>query len=162
MDDEQALETFTNILNLLSEKPYDFSLHLQHVRIANSLQGMDTEARAALETFTSFYATGDDVWMPLIEAKEASTDMTSAQSVLELLALYEQAEGDYLCEYPFPTRNASLKLFRIHSYPDLETAYRVRSQSLRSIHIRRRHEARGVWRNFLNRMDETASDGRVQ
>ncbi|KAJ8080386.1 Splicing factor [Marasmius tenuissimus] len=115
MDDEQALEAFTNILNVLSEKPYDLSLHLQHIRIANSLVGMETEARAALETFTSFYAAGDEVWMPLIDAKEGTTDLNSAQSVLELLALYEQAEGDYL-SIPILKRHIEFVVSRFEAY----------------------------------------------
>ncbi|KAK1236238.1 Splicing factor [Marasmius sp. AFHP31] len=115
MDDEQALEAFTNILNVLSEKPYDLSLHLQHIRVANTLEGMETEAKAALETFTSFYAAGDEVWMPLIDAKESSTDMNSAQSVLELLALYEQAEGDYL-SIPLLKRHIEFVVSRFEEY----------------------------------------------
>ncbi|KAL0576045.1 Splicing factor [Marasmius crinis-equi] len=115
MDQEQALEAFANILNILSEKPYDFSSHLQHIRIASSLEGMETEAKAALETFTSFYAAGDEVWIPLIEAKESTTDMNSAQGVSELLALYEQAEGDYL-SIPILKRHIEFVISRYEAY----------------------------------------------
>ncbi|KAG7088241.1 hypothetical protein E1B28_012255 [Marasmius oreades] len=115
MDDIQALEAFTNVLNLLTEQPYDISLHLQHIRIANSLEGMDTEAKAALETFTTFYAAGDEVWLPLIDAKEKSSDMNSAQDMLELLALYERAEGDYL-SIPLLKRHLEFIVSRYEAY----------------------------------------------
>ncbi|KAF9257513.1 hypothetical protein L218DRAFT_910382 [Marasmius fiardii PR-910] len=115
MDNTQALEAFTNVLNLLTEKPYDISLHLQHIRLANGLEGMDIEAKAALETFTTFYAAGDEVWLPLIEAKEKSSDMSSAQDVAELLTLYERAEGDYL-SIPLLKRHLDFIISRYEAY----------------------------------------------
>ncbi|EEB92801.1 hypothetical protein MPER_08638 [Moniliophthora perniciosa FA553] len=98
MDEAQALEAFTNIVGLLTERPYDLSLHLQHIRMAKSIPGMEAEVQAALETFKTFYAAGDEAWIPLIEAKEKESDLDSAADVRQLLELYERAEADYLCK----------------------------------------------------------------
>lgn len=86
-----------NVLNAISENPFDISLHAQHVALAKSLDGMDAEVQAALEMFTTFYAAGEDVWLQLIEFKKASEDLTTQEGVDKVLALYEQAEDDYLC-----------------------------------------------------------------
>ncbi|KAK7056983.1 Splicing factor [Paramarasmius palmivorus] len=119
MDEAQALEAFTNVLNQLSEHPYDFSLHLQHIHIAKTLEGMEAEALAALETFTTFYAAGDEVWIPLIENKEEKSDFSSVADVTELLALYERAEADYL-SIPILKRHMEFIIQRHRSYGEGE------------------------------------------
>ncbi|KAG7088223.1 hypothetical protein E1B28_012240 [Marasmius oreades] len=58
---------------------------------------------------------GDEVWLPLIDAKEKSSDMNSAQDMLELLALYERAEGDYL-SIPLLKRHLEFIFSRYEAY----------------------------------------------
>lgn len=45
---------------------------------------------------TSFWPAGDEVWIPMIDAKEKE-GVDTAESVQNVLALYELAEADYLC-----------------------------------------------------------------
>jgi hypothetical protein len=98
MDESQALDTLSNVINALVEKPLDFASHVQHIRLAESLPGMDEEVTAAREMMSQFLAVGDDVWLPLLEHKEISVDLETEAEVTELLTLYERAEADYLCE----------------------------------------------------------------
>ncbi len=97
MVDDQSLEALANLLNLISENPFDLSLHVQHIRLAQSLPGMDAEVQSAMEMLTSFYAANEDVWTHLIKLKKDSADLNTEEGVNEVLALYEQAENDYLC-----------------------------------------------------------------
>jgi hypothetical protein len=111
MDDgSQALEAYANILDQISEDPYNASLHAQHIRLAQSLQGMDAEAQTALEMMSEFLAAGDDVWLPLIQAKESAVNLQSPDGVDELLTLYDRAEADYLCTSAVLTRYLNLTL----------------------------------------------------
>ncbi|KAI3616179.1 rna-binding protein prp24 [Moniliophthora roreri] len=119
MDEAQALEAFTNVVGLLTERPYDFSLHLQHIRMAESIPGMEAEAQAALETFNTFYAAGDEAWIPLIEAKEKELDLKSAADVRQLLELYERAEADYL-SIPILKRHLEFVMERHAAYTEGE------------------------------------------
>ncbi|KAF8916956.1 hypothetical protein CPB85DRAFT_230169 [Mucidula mucida] len=96
MVDDQSLEALANLLNLISENPFDLSLHVQHIRLAQSLPGMDAEVQSAMEMLTSFYAANEDVWTHLIKLKKDSADLNTEEGVNEVLALYEQAENDYL------------------------------------------------------------------
>ncbi|KAH9980057.1 hypothetical protein BGW80DRAFT_1454599 [Lactifluus volemus] len=57
---------------------------------------MDDYVHAARETFTNYYACGDDVWLPLIQDKKATVDINSVEDVLSVLQTYERAEEDYL------------------------------------------------------------------
>jgi hypothetical protein len=91
MDETQSLDALAQVLGELSERPYDITLHAQHIRLARSLEAMEAEVLSALEMLTQVFAAGEDIWLALIKAKEASVD------VEELLALYSQAEADYLC-----------------------------------------------------------------
>jgi len=109
-DESQALEAYANILNQIAEDSYNVSLHAQHIRLAQSLQGMDAEAQSALEMMSEFLAAGDDVWLPLIQAKESSVDLQSPDGVDELLTLYNRAEADYLCTSVVITRYLNLTL----------------------------------------------------
>jgi squamous cell carcinoma antigen recognized by T-cells 3 len=96
MDEEQALEALSNVISALSESPFDLSLHVQHIKLAVAT-GMDDQVHAARETLTTYYACGDDVWLPLIEDKKNTVDMDSVDGVLSVLQTYERAEEDYLC-----------------------------------------------------------------
>ncbi|KAK7469083.1 Splicing factor [Stygiomarasmius scandens] len=98
MDEQQSLEALANILNELSEKPFDFSLHAKHVRLTKSeaFKDMEAEAVSALEMFTNYFAAGDEVWLDLLDAKERSVDLSTVNGAQEVLALYERAEEDHL------------------------------------------------------------------
>src|SRR6266851_7057373 len=96
MDEEQALEALSNVISALSEAPFDLSLHTQHIQLA-AATGMDDQVRAARETLTTYYACGDDVWLPLIEDKKSSVDLGTIDGVLSVLSVYKRAEDDYLC-----------------------------------------------------------------
>jgi hypothetical protein len=97
MDESQTLDALADLLTLLSEKPFDISLHAQHIRLAQAAEGMESELQTALEMVPNILAAGEEVWIPLINAKESSLDLESAIGVEELLVLYARAEADYLC-----------------------------------------------------------------
>lgn len=97
MDD--SLNALSNILSQIAEEPYDVALHIQHIQLAQSDPGLDTELKSAMEMMTEFLAADPEhVWLPLIKQKEESLDLDTTTGVEELLALYERAERDYLCE----------------------------------------------------------------
>ncbi|KAK0188159.1 hypothetical protein F5146DRAFT_1141608 [Armillaria mellea] len=95
MDEAKTLDALANVLNDISEKPYDFSLHVQHISLARSLLGMESELQSAIEMMSNFYSVGGDLWLDLIEDKKASLDLGTVDGVAELLAVYERAESDY-------------------------------------------------------------------
>ncbi|KAF9778753.1 hypothetical protein BJ322DRAFT_1114093 [Thelephora terrestris] len=97
MDEAESLEALSNILTSISENPYDFSLHVQHINVAETLgEGQQDQALSAREMMTGFWAAGEEVWLPLINAKKASVDLDTEEGVAEVLELYEKAEDDYL------------------------------------------------------------------
>ncbi|RDB17959.1 hypothetical protein Hypma_000943 [Hypsizygus marmoreus] len=96
MNEEQSLDALAKVLTDLSERPFDITLHAQHIRLAQSLEGMEAEQQLALEMLPQYLAAGEDVWLALIKAKEASVDLETAEGVEELLSLYSRAEEDYL------------------------------------------------------------------
>ena len=99
MDEAESLEALSNILTSISETPYDFSLHVQHINVAETLgEGQQDQALSAREMMTGFWAAGEEVWFPLINAKKASVDLDTEEGVAEVLELYEKAEDDYLCK----------------------------------------------------------------
>ena len=99
MDEAESLEALSNILTSISETPYDFALHVQHINVAETLgEGQQEQALSAREMMTGFWAAGEEVWFPLIHAKKASVDLDTEEGVTEALEMYEKAEDDYLCE----------------------------------------------------------------
>lgn len=99
MDEEASLDALATLLTNLSQSPYDVSLHAQHVALAQTLESFDpSQSTAAREMFIAHYPAGEEVWLPLIQTKESSVDLTTAEGCLELLELYGKAEEDYLCE----------------------------------------------------------------
>jgi len=99
MDETESLDALSNILSSVAERPYDISVHAQHVKLAQSLEGMEAEAQSAMEMMTQLVAAGDEVWLPLLDAKEQSVDLETMGGAEELLELYSRAERDYLCAY---------------------------------------------------------------
>jgi len=103
MDEVESLEALSNILTSISETPYDFSLHVQHINVAETLgEGQQDQALSAREMMTGFWAAGEEVWSPLIDAKKAAVDLDTEEGVAEVLEVYEKAEDDYLCESRTP------------------------------------------------------------
>lgn len=99
MDGVESLEALSNILTSISENPYDFPLHVQHINVAETLgEDQQDQALSAREMMTGFWAAGEEVWLPLINAKKASVDLDTEEGVAEVLEVYEKAEDDYLCE----------------------------------------------------------------
>lgn len=97
MDEVQSLDALAKLLNDLSEKPYDINLHIQHLQLAKSLEGMESQITTACEMLVDFLAAGEQVWSILIDAKEKVVNLETKEGVEELLALYSRAESDYLC-----------------------------------------------------------------
>lgn len=95
MDEAESLEALSNLLTQLSSTPYDISLHAQHIQLADAT-GIEEQVQAARDMLTSFWPAGDEVWIPMIDAKEKE-GVDTAESVQNVLALYELAEADYLC-----------------------------------------------------------------
>ncbi|TFK52241.1 hypothetical protein OE88DRAFT_1657387 [Heliocybe sulcata] len=95
MDESDSLEALSNLLTELLTNPYEISLHVQHLRLA-SATGMEEQENEAREMFANFFAVTDEVWLPLIKAKERTADIGSAEGVKEVLEMYERAEKDYL------------------------------------------------------------------
>ncbi|KAJ6512063.1 hypothetical protein C8R47DRAFT_1033985 [Mycena vitilis] len=119
MDESQSLDALANVLSQLESKPFDLSLHATHVRLTQSLEGMQEDALSAMEMMTSFYAAPEDVWLALIKAKEEAADINASNSVEELLALYRRAEEDYL-SIPILKRHIEFILARFEHYSETE------------------------------------------
>ncbi|KAF8195410.1 hypothetical protein BJ912DRAFT_956851 [Pholiota molesta] len=96
MDESESLDALANILTAVAEKPYDVSIHGQHIRLAQSLEGMESEVQSAMEMMVQLVAAGDEVWLPLLTAKEQAVDLETEEGVQELLEMYARAENDYL------------------------------------------------------------------
>ena len=93
----ESLDALADVINELSEKPHDITLHAKHIKLAQSLEGMESEVQSAMEMLPEFLAAGEDAWLYMLDKKEQSVDLSSADGLAELLALYERAEADYLC-----------------------------------------------------------------
>lgn len=111
MDDEaNVLEALANTLTLLTDNPYDISLHAQNVRLAQSTN-MEDQLEAALDMVKTFWAAGDYVWIPLIDLKTKESDSGTPEGLREVLQLYERAEEDYLCMlYSLHSRHSRAKI----------------------------------------------------
>ena len=94
----RTLETLSNVLTQLSEDPYNISLHAQHLQLVSAL-GQEEQATAR-QMFISFWPATDDIWLPIIESRLAQS-ADSEEDVMEIMTLFQKAEGDYLCGYSF-------------------------------------------------------------
>ncbi|KAA1469781.1 hypothetical protein DENSPDRAFT_835444 [Dentipellis sp. KUC8613] len=95
MEDADSLEALSNLLTALADSPYDYSLHVQHINLANQT-GLIDQIQDARDMMTKFWACTDDIWLPFIEAKEKAVDLDTSEGVQEVLDLYERAENDYM------------------------------------------------------------------
>ncbi|KAJ7695961.1 hypothetical protein B0H17DRAFT_930002 [Mycena rosella] len=119
MDESQSLDAIAKVLVELEEKPFDLALHAKHIRLVQSLEGMQEDTLSAMEMMTSFFAAGEDVWLALIKAKEETLDLDTVNGVEELLALYKRAEEDYL-SIPILKRHVEFILARFEHYSETE------------------------------------------
>ena len=103
MNEADALEALSAILERLTDNPYDIALHVEHIRIARAT-GMEDQVDAALDMVTTFWAAGDAVWLPLLERKIATSDLQSPDDLKATLQLFTRAEGDYLCTCRAPLK----------------------------------------------------------
>lgn len=97
MNEADALEALSSILERITENPYDLALHAEHIRISRAT-GMEDQVESALEMMTAFWAAGEDVWLPLIQRKIAAANLDTLQDLQGILDLFARAEQDYLCE----------------------------------------------------------------
>ncbi|KAK7048174.1 ATP-dependent DNA helicase PIF1 [Favolaschia claudopus] len=119
MEESQSLDALSNILTQLETKPFDLSLHAAHIRLTQSLEGLQPDALAAMEMMSSFYAVGEDLWLALIQAKENAVHVNTANGVEELLALYRRAEEDYF-SIPLLKQHAEFIISRCEQYAETE------------------------------------------
>ncbi|RPD62808.1 RNA-binding protein Prp24 [Lentinus tigrinus ALCF2SS1-6] len=95
MNEADALEALSSILERLTDNPYDIALHAEHIRIARAT-GMDDQVESALDMMTAFWAAGEDVWLPLIQRKIDASNLDSSEDLRAILDLFVRAERDYL------------------------------------------------------------------
>ncbi|KAI0916773.1 hypothetical protein AcW1_007863 [Taiwanofungus camphoratus] len=119
MDEADALEALSNVLNRLTENPYDIALHAENVRLAYST-GMEDQIDSALDMVTAFWMAGDEVWMPIIDRKQSTSNLESAQDLKAILNLYERAEQDYL-SIPLLQRHLELLIDRYQHFASSES-----------------------------------------
>lgn len=95
MDESTSLEALADLLTQISENPYDISLHAKHIQLA-SASGMEDQLVAARQMLTAYWPAGDEVWLPTIESR-IQKGADTFEDTLEILALFQTAEEDYLC-----------------------------------------------------------------
>ncbi|KAI0795287.1 hypothetical protein BC629DRAFT_315116 [Irpex lacteus] len=119
MDEVAALEALANNLALITENPYDLSLHIQNVRLGRET-GMEDQAEAALDMVITYWAAGEEVWTPLIDLRIKASDLESAEGIQSVLELFEKAEEDYL-SINILKRHVEFLLERFNHFQELET-----------------------------------------
>ncbi|KAI0338891.1 hypothetical protein BDW22DRAFT_1409299 [Trametopsis cervina] len=119
MDEIAALEALANNLALITDNPYDLSLHIQNVRLGRDT-GMDDQVEAALDMVVTYWASGEEVWLPLIDMKLKSVDLDSAEGLEAVLELFERAESDYM-SIPVLKRHLEFLLAQFSRIKEMET-----------------------------------------
>jgi hypothetical protein len=88
------------------------------------MEGSESEVLSALEMLANVYAAEDDIWLPLIKAKETTADLSTANGARELLTLYSRAEMDYLCMLSFNISTCTMcEHTRLFSYSHSKQTY---------------------------------------
>ncbi|KAG1872352.1 hypothetical protein DFJ58DRAFT_435834 [Suillus subalutaceus] len=95
MDESSSLDALADTLTRLSANSYSVDLHVQHICLAKSMDDKD-QLLVALEMAVNYMATPDTIWLPLIDAKTAVSDINTPEGVLEVLGVYSKAESDYM------------------------------------------------------------------
>ena len=98
MDESESLDAVAELLNELGNDLYNVSLHVKHIQ--QCAQIGESHVQLAREMFVSSLAAGEDVWLPLIEQKLSTEDLESLHGLKNVLAIFDQAENDYLCGFP--------------------------------------------------------------
>ena len=98
MNESDALDALSGVLERLTENPYDISLHAEHIRVARAT-GMEDQVESALDMMTAFWAAGEDVWLALFQRKINTANLEAAEDLRGILDLFTRAEQDYLCKY---------------------------------------------------------------
>jgi hypothetical protein len=96
MDSNADVEALSRILDAISANPYHLALHVQHIKLATE-SGDSEQAQAARDMLTGFHAAGDEVWLPLLDAKETAEEVATIEGMETVSSLYRRAEEDYLC-----------------------------------------------------------------
>lgn len=100
--ESKSLDALSNALDTLAQNPFDITLHVKHIQLAQTLESSDpSHLHAAREMFVAHFPGTDDVWLPLIKSKEEAVDLNDAEGMLDMMELYAKAEADYLCELSF-------------------------------------------------------------
>ncbi|KAG1745853.1 uncharacterized protein EDB91DRAFT_1119017 [Suillus paluster] len=95
MDESASLDALADTLTRLSTNSFSVDLHVQHIRLTKSLEDKD-QLLVALEMAVNYIATPDDIWLPLIDARTAASDINTPEGALEVLDIYSKAESDYM------------------------------------------------------------------
>ncbi|KAI0084788.1 hypothetical protein BDY19DRAFT_1077256 [Irpex rosettiformis] len=118
MDEVAALEALANNLSLITENPYDLSLHIQNVRLERET-GMEDQEEAVLDMLVTYWAAGEQVWMPLIDLRVKNSNLESPEGLQSVLELFEKAEADYL-SIPILKRHLEFLLERFNHFQELD------------------------------------------
>ncbi|KAF5389233.1 hypothetical protein D9757_003432 [Collybiopsis confluens] len=117
MNESSSLDALAALIEKLAEDPHNLSLHVQHIHLAKSLEGMEAELIFALEMYTSCFAAGDEAWLELLDIKQRSVNIDTVNGIEELLALFRRAEEDYL-SISVLKRHIEFILSRYQDYAD--------------------------------------------
>ncbi|KIK95320.1 hypothetical protein PAXRUDRAFT_140954 [Paxillus rubicundulus Ve08.2h10] len=82
---------------------------------------MESQVTVAQEMVANYLAVGDEVWLPLIEAKAALANLDDPADASEVLDLYTRAEGDYL-SIPILQKHIELLVDRHAHFATLNTS----------------------------------------
>ncbi|KAL5519977.1 hypothetical protein ACEPAG_1637 [Sanghuangporus baumii] len=94
MDESQSLEALSNALTQINENPLDLSLYAQYLSLALSSGVDEQDIMPIRQMLTMYWPAGDDVWLPMIEAR-IREGIDSLEDTMEVLNLFHTAEDDY-------------------------------------------------------------------
>ncbi|KAG8795145.1 Splicing factor [Ceratobasidium sp. 428] len=95
-DEGAVLEELSSVLTALQSNPYDFAKQYEHIRLAGSLPGLEEQVVTAREMMVETWAASEDVWLPIIDHKIASSGGLTLESFGQIIGVFERAEADYL------------------------------------------------------------------
>ncbi|PPR05354.1 hypothetical protein CVT24_007968 [Panaeolus cyanescens] len=114
MDESQSLDNLGNILEELSDKPLDPTVHARYIKHVQSVPEMQSELSQAREMMVQLLAAPDQVWLPLLKAAEEQ-DLETPEAAESLLSMYKRAESDYL-SIPILQRHVELLVEQHEKY----------------------------------------------
>ncbi|KAG8698016.1 Splicing factor, partial [Ceratobasidium sp. 394] len=95
-DEGTVLEELSLVLTALQSNPYDLAKHYEHIRLASLLPGMEEQVVTAREMMIETWAAFEDMWLPIIDHKVASSGVLNLESFSQIISVFERAEVDYL------------------------------------------------------------------